>query len=63
MVLARKDIRELMEGQHIKIGTFDPRYLTQATYDMRLGSDVFLVSNRERGHVADVIGRPNNHSR
>lgn len=49
MVLTREQLRPLIDGQHIKIGDFEPRLLEPATYDMRLGNEVFLVSSRGAG--------------
>ena len=49
MVLARDEIQELIREDRLKIGNFDPRYLEPATYDMRLGNDVFVVSSHTAG--------------
>lgn len=49
MVLARDELRGLIESEHIKIGNFDARYLEPATYDMRLGNEIFQVSSDSAG--------------
>src|SRR5437867_1388805 len=49
MVLAREDLRDLIDRQHLKIGDFDPRFLEPATYDMRLGREAFVVTSSGAG--------------
>jgi len=57
MVLAREELRLLIDSDHLKIGGFDAQYLEPATYDMRLGSDAFVVSGQSAG-TKDLAANP-----